>query len=88
MIGSLIVGSVVVFLGGCCVVAGIALAASEMFRKRQATTDVTLEDFTNLVTAVKELLVAFGKLPASIQFVILGTVLIAGGVWILETRPF
>lgn len=85
MVGSVAVGVLLVVLGGVCVTAGIVVAVTVVMRGAGA---FGVEQITNLLKAIAEVLKALGALPAGTQLVVLGMVLIGGGSYLLTARPF
>lgn len=85
MIGSLIVGSLVVTLGACCVIVGLVVAITA---RHAGVGAFSIGQVTSALKAFTESIKALASLPAASQLLVLGMVLIAGGIWLLDARPF
>lgn len=80
----ILVGTLLVLLGGSCVVSGIVVALTE---RRKGVGGFPLPEVTSALKALAEVLKALKDLPAGSQLVVLGLLLVGGGVWLLEARP-
>ncbi len=85
MVGSLVVGSLLVFLGGICVIAGVVNATLEALKPKAGFAPASV---TKVLKLVVEILKAFGKLRPAAQLLVTGSALIAVGIWLLAARPF
>lgn len=81
---NILVGSVLLFLGGACVVVGLAVALA---RPEDGVGAFGAKQITSLVKALTEAVKALAKLPAAAQLVVLGVLLLGAGVWVLDARP-
>ena len=86
--GSLVVGILVTVLGGLCVVEALVLATVEALKPPPGEAAFPWGPITNLIDAIRKLLAEFAKLSVPAQFLVVGLVLVGGGVYLLDARPF
>lgn len=87
MTWSIVVGTILVLLGGLCVIEAMVLATVEALRPKQAGA-FPVKELLKFGELVKGILESFGKLTVVGQFLIVGLALVAGGTYVLADRPF
>jgi uncharacterized membrane protein YczE len=86
--GSLILGLIVTVLGGVCVVEALILATLAALKPPPGQAAFPWQPITGFIDAVRKLLAEFAKLSQPIQFLLIGVVLLGGGAYLLDQRPF
>lgn len=89
MVGSLILGWLLSLLGSLCVITGMVVAVLEAVRPKAAGAfPVDWDKLLRFLELIKGILESFGKLKTAAQFLVIGVLLLAAGVYFLSQRPF